>query len=188
MLAQPNADSVVGNLLGDFARGVDLASLNPRVRAGLDNHRAVDRFTDRHPLVVAMKQQFSRPRRRFAGIALDMYFDHLLIKHWSQLEADDLGQTTQRIYAQLRSSQHLMPSEHMQRTTTSIVEHDWFGTYRHLEGITHAMNRVAARVRFPNAFDNAIEDLLANQQQVEAGFLEFYPQLKAHIEALGLET
>ena len=46
VLAQPAEESVVGNLLGDFARGVELAALNPAVRAGLENHRAVDRFTD----------------------------------------------------------------------------------------------------------------------------------------------
>ena len=80
-----------------------------------------------------------------------------------------------------------MPNEAMQKTTRSIVER-LVGTYQHLEGITHAMNRVAARVRFPNAFDNAIEDLLANHGQVEAGFLEFYPQLKSHVKELGLEA
>ena len=187
VLAQPNTDSIVGNLLGDFARGVDLASLTHTVRAGLENHRAVDRFTDSHPLVKHMKQQFSRERRRFAGIALDMYFDHLLIRHWQDLEPCDLGLTIQQIYGHLQTGYHLMPNESMQRVTTSIVEHDWFGTYQHLEGITHAMNRVAARVRFPNAFDNAIEDLQENHALIEAGFLEFYPELKNHVNELGLE-
>ncbi len=90
VLARPTVESTVGNLLGDFARGVDLAALVPAVRAGLDNHRAVDRFTDSHPRVRAMKRAFSPARRRFAGIALDIYFDHLLIRHWDRFYARDL--------------------------------------------------------------------------------------------------
>ena len=178
---------MIGNLLGDFARGLELESLTPGIRAGLENHRAVDRFTDSHPLVVAMKRQFSQRRRRFAGIALDIYFDHLLIKHWQQLEPGNLPETVQAIYGHLQNGRARMPNPRMQQTTKSIVEHDWFGSYQHLDGIAHAINRVAERIRFPNAFDNAIEDLLANHQQVEDGFLDFYPQLKAHIAELALE-
>lgn len=187
VLAQPNDESVIGNLLGDFARGVELASLKPAVRAGLENHRAVDRFTDSHPLVVEMKRLFSQRRRRFAGVALDIFFDHLLIKHWDQLEFRDLAQTRDRIYNHLRRGHHQMPNETMQATTRRIVEYDWFGSYQQLDGIAHAIDRVAERIRFPNAFDNAIEDLLANHQQVESGFLEFYPELKNHVAELGLE-
>ncbi len=187
VLAQPTEDSLIGNLLGDFARGLELHTLKPAVRAGLDNHRAVDRFTDSHPLVLDMKRRFSQRRRRFAGIALDIYFDHLLIKHWQRLEPGSLSERVDSIYGHLQNGRERMPNVRMQQTTKSIVEHDWFGTYQHIDGIAHAINRVAERIRFPNAFDNAIEDLLANHQRVEDGFLEFYPQLKTHVEDLGLE-
>ena len=188
LLAQANADSIVGNLLGDFARGLQLESLPPAIRAGLDNHRAVDRFTDSHAFVVEMKQQFSQRRRRFAGIALDIYFDHLLIKNWDDLEEGDLQQVIETIYQHMSAGHSRMPNPRMQQTTRSIVQHDWFGSYRHVDGIAHAIDRVAARIRFPNTFDNAIEDLLANHQKIEAGFLAFYPELKAHVKELALES
>jgi len=45
-LAQPNADSYYGNLLGDFG-GKKLAKLLPSpIRLGLENHYLVDKFTD----------------------------------------------------------------------------------------------------------------------------------------------
>lgn len=188
VLAQPNADSIIGNLLGDFARGISPDSLTPAVRAGLENHRAVDRFTDSHPLVKEMRRCFSPRRRRFAGIALDIYFDHLLIRHWQLLEDRDLGQTVETIYQHLQGARHQMPSPSMQQTSRHLVEHDWFGSYARLDGIAHAIDRVAARIRFPNSFDNAIEELLANQQLIENGFLMFYPELKAHIDAMAIEA
>jgi acyl carrier protein phosphodiesterase len=57
-LARPTVESRVGNLLGDFARGLDTDRLPEAVRAGLEHHRAVDAFTDAHPEVLACKALF----------------------------------------------------------------------------------------------------------------------------------
>lgn len=187
-LAQPTVESTVGNLLGDFARGVDLQNLPADILAGLHNHRAVDRFTDAHPLVSDLRNLFSPPRRRFAGIALDIYFDHLLIVHWSRFDQRDVETVIGEFYVRMRAGQELMPGADMRRVTQRMIEYDWFGSYRNLENIAESLDRVACRIRFANRFDNAIEDLAANQETIEAGFLEFYPDLQQHVAELGLET
>ena len=186
-LAQPTVESTVGNLLGDFARGVDLDALPPAVRAGLDNHRAVDRFTDAHPLVKAMKRRFSRRRRRFAGIALDVYFDHLLINHWERLEGGDADAAIAAMYARMRAGQPLMPGEGMRRATRRMIEHDWFGSYRDVDAVAEALDRVAGRIRFRHQFYDAIEDLERHRRDIRDGFLEFYPELRRHVANLALE-
>ncbi len=187
VLSQPTVESTVGNLLGDFARGVDQAKLSVPVRAGLQNHRAVDRFTDSHPLVIEMKRRFSPGRRRFAGIALDIYFDHLLINHWDKFEHGTSEQAINVFYLRMKEGQSLMPGIEMQRTTSRMIEYDWFGRYRHTESIATALDRVAGRIRFANSFDNAIEDLQNNQDEIREAFFKFYPLLKAHIRVLAVE-
>ena len=188
VLSQPTVESTVGNLLGDFARGIDQSSLPVAVVAGLLNHRAVDRFTDNHPLIIDLKRLFSPQRRRFAGIALDIYFDHLLIDNWSLLELGDLKKVIGSFYARIESGQILMPSTHMQLTTTRMVEYDWFGSYGSVRSISTALDRVAGRIRFENDFDNAIEDLLNIQVEIREAFIEFFPQLKWHIKDLAIEN
>ncbi len=186
-LARPTVESTVGNLLGDFARGVDLALLPPAVRAGLDNHRAVDRYTDAHPLVKEMKRLFSRRRRRFAGVALDIYFDHLLVTHWRQLEGGDVDAAIAAMYARMRSGRPLMPSERMRRVTRRMVEHDWFGSYRDVDAVASALDRVAGRIRFRHQFYDAIEDLERQHRAIRDGFLEFYPELRLYVANLAIE-
>ena len=188
VLAQPTLESTVGNLLGDFARGVDQGALPAAVRAGLHNHRAVDRFTDTHPLVRDLKRCFSRPRRRFAGIALDIYFDHLLINHWERLEQHELQPLIDTFYRRMSAAQPLMPSRAMRETTRRMVDYDWFGSYREVDAVAVALDRVAGRIRFANAFDNSIEDCLRHEKTIRDGFLEFYPELRRHVAALGLES
>lgn len=70
-LAPDSPEARVGSILGDFVRGVRVEALPENVRRGVRHHFAVDRFTDRHPEVLASKAVFSRERRRFAGVALD---------------------------------------------------------------------------------------------------------------------
>ena len=78
-LSQPNGESRFGNLLGDFMHGVQPHTYSRLVQAGLANHRLVDKFTDQHAQVIQAKQLFSARRRRFAGIIVDVSFDHFLI-------------------------------------------------------------------------------------------------------------
>jgi len=188
VLSQPTIESTVGNLLGDFARGVDPHLLPEAVRAGLNNHRAVDRFTDTHPLVGEMKHGFSRRRRRFAGIALDIYFDHLLISHWEKFENRDLGPLISGFYQRMSDGQELMPGENMRRVTRRMIEFDWFGSYREIDTVAESLDRVAGRIRFANQFDNAIEDLLRHHEMIRDGFFEFYPQLQQHVADQAIES
>ena len=90
-LARPTADSHFGNLLGDFRRGVDVNSYSSAVLLGLRNLYDVDKFTDSHDSVREAKTLFDKSRRRFAPVALDIYFDHLLIKHWDKFTTQDFG-------------------------------------------------------------------------------------------------
>lgn len=188
VLAQPTVESTVGNLLGDFAKGIDRSDLASGINAGLTNHRAVDRFTDSHDSIQSLKRSFSSKRRRFAGIALDVYFDHLLMKHWQAFDERPLGVVIDGFYQRMMAGQALMPSDHMRRTTRRMVEHDWFGSYRDLDSVAHALDRIASRIRFENDFDHAIEDILANQENIGMVFTGFFTQLKGHVEALALET
>ena len=188
VLSQPTVESAVGNLLGDFARGVDANSLPASVHAGLLNHRAVDRFTDSHPLVLEMKRCFSRRRRRFAGIALDIYFDHLLLSHWERFEQRGLDELIVEFYRRMAAGHSLMPGAEMRRVTQRMIDYDWFGSYRDADAIAESLDRVAARIRFANDFDNAIEELQRHHELIRDGFFEFYPQLQQHITEQRLET
>lgn len=188
VLSQPTIESTVGNLLGDFARGVRRDKLAPSINAGLDNHRAVDRFTDSDESIRQLKYRFAPIRRRFAGIALDVYFDHLLMKHWQYFDSQPLQQLIDIFYQRMTDGQPLMPSPRMRSTTQRMVEYDWFGCYREVDSVAHALDRIAARIRYPNGFANAIVDINRNAAEIESVFLDFFPRLRRHVQSLAIES
>ena len=188
VLSQPTLESTVGNLLGDFARGIDQSALDPAVMAGLNNHRAVDRFTDSYIRATGIKQCFSPDRRRFAGIALDVYFDHLLMNHWHEFDARNLNDVIVEFYARIEGGRALMPGSEMRRVTSRIISDDWFGSYRDIDSVAEALDSIAIRIRFANQFGNIIEDLRRHEDIILELFFDFFPELKAHVSLLALET
>ena len=90
-------------------------------------------------------------------------------------------------YLRMEQGQTLMPGSEMRRVTSRMITNDWFGSYRDINSVAEALDRIATRIRFPNAFDNAIEDLRRNEDLIQSVFLQFYPELKAHVEILGFE-
>lgn len=185
-LARPSAASKVGNLLGDFMRGVREETLPEPVRLGLHNHRLVDRFTDSHPLVVESRRLFSPPRRRFAGVALDVLFDHFLIRHWSSFHHRPLQAVIEADYGWLRQGEALMPGP-MRCTTRRMTEYDWINHYRELDNVGRALDRIAERVRFTNRFQGALEDIHEHHDRFEQAFLSLYPALCETVKSEGPE-
>ena len=91
-------DAILGGLLGDFVFGKSiLEDWRPSVRVEIIRHRRIDRYTDDHPTVVAARALFG-PLRRYSGIVLDVYFDHLLARDWRHWNDAPLDEFTTRVY------------------------------------------------------------------------------------------
>lgn len=80
----------MGNLLGDFVKGDPSKLYDSDITNGIKLHRFVDRITDHHPIVEECKPHFKGVARRFAPIALDMFWDHCLAKHWNDFHQESL--------------------------------------------------------------------------------------------------
>lgn len=178
--AKPTGASCFGNLLGDFQKGVDVKMLPNAVQQGLKTHIQVDKFTDSHAITRAAKQLFSPSRRRFAGIAIDVLYDHFLIKYWDSFHTTPLHQFKRSRFALLQDSLGVMPTN-MQRVVTAMTTHDWFATYESVSGVGLALDNIARRIRFANQFTGSEADINKHYQELESGFNTFFPQLIAHI-------
>lgn len=176
-LAPDSPEARVGSMLGDFTRGVDIAALPHSVRLGVRHHLAVDSFTDKHPDVLASKRLFSAQRRRFSGIALDVLYDHFLLQHWNEFTDTDQNTFISAVYAELQNNEDLMTPD-MSKTTRHLVSHDWFGSYRDLDNIGYALDRVATRIRFQNSFAGIIDEIRPLHSELEDRFLSFFPDLQ----------
>ena len=83
-LAGPEPEALLGALMGDFVKGVLDERYPAAITRALSLHRRIDTFTDAHPVTAASRSRISPQRRRFAGIMVDLFYDHFLAHDWDE--------------------------------------------------------------------------------------------------------
>jgi acyl carrier protein phosphodiesterase len=179
-LAEDSADSIIGNLLGDFVKGRLDDRYREEIVKGITTHRKVDSFTDSHELILSSKRLISAERRRFSGIIVDLGFDHFLARNWSEYSSVDLGVFTKKIYDLLNDHENLLP-DGLKSVVHRMAEEDWLGSYKEVEGVGKALDRIARRFKRENNLTGAVEELVKNYKKLEENFRAFFPQLTSYV-------
>ena len=174
----------LGNLFADLVPKRDEVNYPPTFQAGCACHRAIDAFTDAHPLVHEAKAQVGAGSLRYAGVVLDIYFDHLLATHWTQFYKTPLNMFTTGFYTE--AAPHVAAWSQLPPAATlawsRIVEHDVLGSMIRVQSVAFALERISARwnLRFKRDIDlqPALAQLETQRAAVTDRFLRFYPQLQ----------
>lgn len=175
-LVNDSSELLIGSMLGDFVKGAIPASYPPSIRQGIQLHRQIDTYTDSHPIVLRGKQLISPARRRFAGIMLDLFYDHFLAQHWATYSTLPLSSFVHSVYATLLEHQAVLP-ERLRTMLPYMIDQDWLCSYRELSGIDRALNGLSRRLKRENSLQNSVIELEQNYVRLEQTFHDFFPQL-----------
>jgi len=177
--AWPNTGLIAGGLEGDYCKGPLRGALHADIEAGVKLHRAIDAFTDTHPVVVALRREFPDDLRRYAGILIDISFDHFLTKHWSRYSAMSLEAFTLRVYQVLDEHMALL-SVDCQKMAARLQQYDVLNRYGDWSAVAATATRVGERFRRGNPLLHVQQSLDPLEKTLESAFLTFYPQLLAY--------
>ena len=68
----------VGNFIADAVKGQKaIANYPEQIQKGIRIHREIDTFTDTHPLVKNGTKRLHSKYGKFAGIIVDIFYDHI---------------------------------------------------------------------------------------------------------------
>ena len=175
-LARDDVDLMVGSLMGDFVKGPLDGQHAPSITRGLILHRRVDTYTDSHVLVVRSRSRISSERRRYAGILIDLFYDHYLARYWSDYSTTPLNEFTATVYTSLLERLQLLP-ERLQRIAPHMAQTDWLGSYRSKEAVGEALHRIGTRFKRGNPLLGSIDELIGNYAELEEDFRAFFPDV-----------
>lgn len=182
-LSAHDEDLLLGQLLGDFLEPGWKQTLSPGIQAGVRLHQKVDFFTDTHPVFGVSRRRLPEPYRRYAGVLVDVFYDHVLARRWDDYSpGEPLDAFIQRSYATLeRRRDDLTPR--LRRTLPAIIRYDWLGSYRRVDGIARTLRGLSRRLRFPNPLAEAVSVLETDYPGFENDFRQFFPELQAFVLA-----
>ncbi|HEX7816546.1 ACP phosphodiesterase [Dyella sp.] len=168
----------LGGMLGDFVHGPPEAlALPERAIEGIRLHRAIDVYTDSHPEVVAARGLFEPPFRRYAGILLDMWFDHCLARDFLRWSGQPLHLFSPALRDTLYRHEKLLPPD-LKRFLIYMESHGLPAGYAEPAAIGRSLAGISRRLKRENPLGAALPVLEALREPLQLRFEAFFPHLQ----------
>ena len=185
-LSYPSAGLVVGNFIGDHVRNKDLVHFTKEVRLGIDMHRRIDSFTDKHKTSTAIREKLFADYRHTSRILVDIYYDHFLAVYFEQFHHQSLGTFNDKITALLQQYMNIMPPS-AQGYLRGMQAQNWLLEYSSVAGIGVILNKMANRSGL-HLLQSGARSLEHHYDFFKMQFLKFYPELMCYCDSFKKEA
>jgi acyl carrier protein phosphodiesterase len=166
----------LGNFMADSIRGRDYLQFPERIQKGVLLHRAIDTFTDTHPITRKSSKRLHSRYRHYSMVIVDIYYDHFLARNWDSYSDISLESFTDNFYILLEENLHLMP-ETVQLMTPYMITDNWLLSYRELDGIHRVLKGLNRRTGLKSGMDQAMEELEDFYGEFQTEFTAFFDEL-----------
>jgi acyl carrier protein phosphodiesterase len=177
-LSGDNHKIMLGNFIGDFVKGRNaLGQFDPEIIRGIELHRAIDEFTDSHPIVTVSKNRLRPKYRHYSGVIVDVFYDHFLARNWDTYHPELLPDFADKAYGVIQSHDPILPKE-VKFMMPYMIKGNWLVNYAKTEGIHRALSGMARRTPYESKMEQSVDDLKKNYAEFSQEFATFFPTLK----------
>lgn len=180
-LSGDNVDTRMGNFIGDYVKGRSLERYQDGVQKGIFIHRAIDFYTDNHPATFEVRQLFREGYRKYAGVVVDVFFDHFLARYWATFSPFPLKGFTRKFYYQMILRYRELPSK-VRVVLPLLIQTNRLYSYHKIEGMEQTLQIMSRVTSLPDRTEFAIETLLYNYSFIRDQFLIFFPDIIDYIK------
>ncbi len=178
VLAGDDVGLRIGAFLGDFLKGVDVDALDDDLRAGVELHHALDRYTDAHDAFRSTCTRLRPAFRHYAPVVADVAYDYALSLDWARWTDVPHGEFCARLYADLEDNLARLPDT-LRRAAPIMRRNDLLGSYMTLEGTVASLARLSKRTRHGAVLATAGDELGAHVDDIVDEFAAFFPDIVA---------
>ncbi|MBL7922485.1 MAG: DUF479 domain-containing protein [Bacteroidia bacterium] len=172
-LSNNNTDLLIGNFIADHLRGNDFKDYSPQIIQGIHLHRRIDSFTDSHEKFKASKRLFYDGFEKYSGILIDIYFDHLLAKNFSNYSALPLKEFCDKVYMIYTQNQKLLPKS-SSNFLEYVLKNNIYYEYSYLEGIERVLFHLSHRIKHQVMLNESVALFKQHEKELQENFLVFF--------------
>ena len=166
----------IGNFMADGIRGKQFENYPLEIQKGIVLHRSIDTFTDAHPIFRKSTKRLHQNYHHYAGVIVDVLYDHFLAKNWANYSDEKLTDFVDRFYQSLVQNKKLLSD----RTVTIMpimFKENWLVAYESIEGIQHILTQMDRRTKNQSNMRFAVQDLTKSYADFEIEFTTFFKEL-----------
>lgn len=182
-LSPSDDESQLGNLLGDFVKNKVEFIAYDKIYQGIRFHQKIDRFTDSHDIFLKSRQRISEKNRKYAGVMVDIFYDHFLAKDWKTYSPITLESFADNFYNILNQYSFLLPKR-LSDIMPSMIQENWLVSYKEQTGIAKALDRIAKRLTVPYKSDEVMAEFLDNYQEFQTDFHLFFGEVIEYAKSI----
>ncbi len=179
-LSGANEEVLVGNFIGDYVKGFELGRYSESMRKGIMLHRHIDSFTDTNLIVKHSKARLIEKYRKYAGIIIDIFYDHFLVNTWSAYSSQPIEDFILNVHNILSRHLDVLP-EAVRLFLPSFIRNNWIQKYSTVDGIEDVLHKMSSRTTLPEETEYAISILRKDYEKFESEFSVFFPSLMSFV-------
>ncbi len=165
--------------MADGIRGRKFEDYPPEIQKGILLHRAIDTYTDAHPVFRESTKRLHKRYHHYAGVIVDIFYDHFLAKNWSNYSDEDLEEYISRFYQSMHTHHDLL-SERAKGILPYMEKQNWLSSYQSIDGIHEILSRMDRRTDNNSNMRFASEELKEYYSEFEQEFSSFFEDIKAY--------
>lgn len=174
-LSGENTDIQAGNFIADAVKGNQIEQYAPLVQKGIRLHRAIDTFTDQHPIVLQSTERLRESQKKYAPVAVDIFYDHFLAKNWLTYHKENLYNYTQNFYARIKQETNL--PDKIRALLPYMIRQNWLYNYQKMSAIKQVFEGMNKRAKFASNLLQAPKTLEENYEAFYQDFTSFFPEI-----------
>ena len=178
-LSNDNDYIKIGNFIADSIRGKHYDHLPADIQKGIILHRAIDTFTDLHPVFRQSTKRLHERYHHYAGVIVDIFYDHFLAKNWSKYSNEDLGDFAENFYQILRDNTPFL-NEKILGMMPYLIKQNWLFNYQFMDEIARTLRQMDQRTKNNSQMQFSIEELQEFYTDFENEFTVFFEELRAY--------
>ncbi len=171
-----NEQVVIGNFIADGIKGKKYQDFPKDIKKGILLHRQIDSYTDSHPIVKSSTKRLHKHYGHYAGVIVDIFYDHFLAKNWSNYCRLPLDEYVENFYTLLKANFDVLPLR-IQTMMPYMIEDNWLLSYASIQGIQKVLDGVNKRTNNISKMNLATKELTIYYDEFEAEFANFFEEL-----------
>lgn len=178
---------MLGNFMADSIKGKDFLKYEEGIQRGILLHREIDTFTDAHPIVMESKKRFHPILHHYSGVAVDVLYDHVLAKNWSEYHKQKLDKYVNDVYQTLTDHKEFL-TKNVQNFLPIMIEYNWLVNYKNIDGIDQILKQMNRRIKNRVDLSAAVSVMRKHQNEFDQEFKHFFEDMRNHVKKYRCEN